>query len=627
MKLYDYQKKTVDYVIGELMFGENKLLIESPISSGKTAIMASIAMEITGSVVISLSISDLIPQFEQTFKMLGFDDFTIIKSGMDYNPDKRVIVAMEQTLIQRLHLIKDKQIELMLIEEAHIRYQGSRFKGILEALNPLGECYFTGTALSSYNTQMNGFNSKYTTISINKLIADGKLAKPQYIVPMWSREEQYSPGSKIGKEFTNEELAVQQTQEFINKTVDSYMEHFDKNTKSIWFCSSIEMSLKYEEELQKRGVIAFCYHGKMKKDLSETVLGSFKNNEPVLFDRDINLFNYQEEHEPVTVRALISINKLAVGFSVSDVEVAVRTSSTAILSRSLQIDGRAIRKHEGKKYGYIMDVAQNIMRLGMITDEYEPLPYGTDIKTVKHDIRNKLSMPYIELIDNDFVSREAYNAKISSILNDNRRYSQRSINELKQAFMVETDPMKIIAIGLAFMDKVHCEPMKNKWGKEDRGYVTMSYDKILGKEVEKEIVGFYNQKTLKWIAEPFVELIEEHKDNEVLIEKWIKAMKTKIRSVVNKRLNVYTLRFFPDFLKKKKLETELSEGWFYLDHENKVGYIYDSITETTHENVSFKEYHKMKDEYELSWTIEPTKTTKVDYSDDFDIEIDEELPF
>jgi superfamily II DNA or RNA helicase len=626
MKLYDYQRETVDYVNSELMFGENKILVESPISSGKTAIMASIAIEAVGSVVISLSIADLIPQFEQTFEMLGFDDYTVIKSGMNYNPDKRVIIVMEQTLIERLDLVKDKQIELMLIEEAHIRYQGSRFKTIVEALKPLGECYFTGTALSSYNTQMGGFNSKYTTISINKLITEKKLAKPQYIVPMWSRDKAYSPGSKIGKEFTNEELAVQQTPEFIEKTVDSYMEHFNKETKSIWFCSSVEMSKKYEEELQKRGVVALCYHGKLKKDISEKIMTSFKSNEPVLFGRDINLFNYQEKHEPVTVKAIISVNKLAIGFSVSDVEVAVRTSSTSILSRSLQIDGRAIRRHDGKEYGYIMDVAQNVMRFGLITDEYEPLPYEADIKTVKYDIGKKLSMPYLELLEDETVSREAYKAKISSILSDNRRYSKRTVEELKLAYMVEYDPMKIIAIGLTFMDKVHCEPMTNKWGKEDRGYITMSYDKTLGREVEKEIVGFYNPKTLQWIAEPFIKLIEDNKDNKLLVEKWTKSMKTKIRSVINKRLNVYTLRFFPEFLEKKELEIELVEGWLYLDHENKVGYVYDNSIKTDYRNVSFAEYYKMKDEYDLSLTIEPAPHDNP--KDEYEIEMDEDdIPF
>jgi superfamily II DNA or RNA helicase len=182
--------------------------------------------------------------------------------------------------------------------------------------------------------------------------------------------------------------------------------HFDGGScKSIWFCSSVDMAKKYENELQKQGVIAFAYHGRMKKDLSEKIMHSFKTNEPVLLDKDINLFNYHEAHEPVTVKALISINKLAVGFSVTDVQVAVRTSSTAILSRHLQIDGRVIRKHDGKEFGYIMDVGQNVMRLGLITDEYEPLPYDSKIKTIKHDIKTKLAMPYLKILDDEIVSR------------------------------------------------------------------------------------------------------------------------------------------------------------------------------------------------------------------------------
>jgi hypothetical protein len=184
--------------------------------------------------------------------------------------------------------------------------------------------------------------------------------------------------------------------------------------------------------------------------------------------------------------------------------------------------------------------------------------------------------------------------------------------------------MKIIAIGLTFMDKVHCEPMINKWGKDDRGYITMSYDKTLGKEVEKKIVGFYNPKTLEWIAEPFIKLIEENKDNKILIDKWTKSMKTKIRSVVNKRLNVFTLRFFPDFLVKKKLEIELLDGWFYLDHDNKIGYIYDRAMDVDYESVSFTEYYKMKDEYDLSLTIKSIPEPNGEY----DIElIDDYIPF
>jgi superfamily II DNA or RNA helicase len=557
MKLYPYQKETVDYIHGELMFGSDKILIESPISSGKTLIMISTAIGMPGSVVISLSISDLIPQFEETFKALGFDDYTVIKAGMDFDSNKRIIVAMEQTLIQRLDLLKNREIELLLVEEAHIRYQGQRFESIINALEPAYQVFFTGTPLSSANTQMEGFYEQYTTISINELIAQGKLAKPRYFIPKWSREDKYSPGSKIGTEYTNEDLAVQQTPEFIEQTVDSFMnnEHFDGGScKSIWFCSSVEMAKKYEEELQKRGVIAFAYHGKMKKDLAKSIMHSFKTNEPVLLDKDINLFNYHEAHEPVTVQALISINKLAVGFSVTDVQVAVRTSSTAILSRHLQIDGRAIRKHEGKEFGYIMDVGQNVMRLGLITDEYKPLAYGTELKLVRYDIGKHLAMTHLALLDDEIITREAYTKAISAIKDDDRRLSKLTVEELQMRFKLTDSIFMLIACGVAFMDKVHCVPMNDRWGKPSRGYHAISYDKERGCEVEKPVVGFYNASTLTWLTDEAVALFEEHKDEPVLLEKWMKSYRTKIRSIVNNKKSIYSIKFFANYLREKYIE-------------------------------------------------------------------------
>jgi len=347
LELYDYQRETVDNVMGETMFGAENILVSSCISSGKTLQIVTIAMEMSGTVLISLSISDLVDQFVETFIEQGFDDFTVLKAGHDISFDntKRVIIGMDNTCFSRLHLLP-RGITALMSDEIHIRYQGDRYKAIKDHLDPEHHIGFTGTPYSSRGTMLERFDTQFTSININTLIEEGKLATPKYLVPRWTLDPAYNISNKIGAEYTSDDLECQQSELFITKVVDNYFnnEHFNgMNSKSIWFCSSVEMAKRYEKEIQSRGYMAVAYHGKLKKDLSKSIMFSFKNNEKVLFDKDIHLFNFTEAHEPIRVMGLISVNKLAVGFSVSDVDVGVRTSSTSILSRHYQIDGRSIR--------------------------------------------------------------------------------------------------------------------------------------------------------------------------------------------------------------------------------------------------------------------------------------------
>jgi hypothetical protein len=145
------------------------------------------------------------------------------------------------------------------------------------------------------------------------------------------------------------------------------------------------------------------------------------------------------------------------------------------------------------------------------------------------------------------------------------------MDELADAFEVETNISNIIAIGLTFMDKVHCEPMNNKWGKPDRGYISLSYDKEAKEQVGKPCVGWYNTKTLGWISELAEDLFDRYKDDTYQIKRWVKSYKTKIRNVVNNKANIFTIRFFADFLEEKykdEIESILLIKQIKIEHDD-----------------------------------------------------------
>jgi len=225
----------------------------------------------------------------------------------------------------------------------------------------------------------------------------------------------------------------------------------------------------------------------------------------------------------------------------------------------------------GSDVGFILDCGQNVKRLGLITDEFNPLSYDSDTKQIRQSLK-QIAMPHLSLSEDTIIeaNRESYDKAISDVLSDPRKYSEMNAKELSKIFDIEEDISSLIAIGMAFMLVVHCEPMTNKWGQDDFGYMAESYDKEKNKKVFKKVVGFYNASSLKWMTKEAVELFDNYKDRPELIDKFTKSFRTKIRSIVNGKKSIYAIKFFAEFLEKELLADEGEEIVFTDNKE----YIY-----------------------------------------------------
>jgi len=637
VELRDYQEQAVNDCLFEMDMGDPNMIVYGPVAMGKSISIAALAIRSGVRTMISVSISDLIPQFVNAFKMLDFDDFTVLKSDYsdDFDPEARIVISMDNTFHARRDKLSGIKYKLLLFDEAHMRLHGERFKEIKRSIEPDYIIGFTGTPFNKHGEMLYGFDTIIKTISMKDLISKGFLTKPKYLIPGWTAKIKI--GEKFSGEYTAEDLADQLNDIHRAKVIDTYFDCTDyfepEKVKSVWFTSNVESAEAYAADLRTKGIHAYAYHGKMKKDLREAIMHAYLTDEPMKVDADVNLFNYLDERvEYVPVKALVAINTLTVGWDSPTTTVEVQCSSSAVLNKLYQLDGRLYRKHpNGNIDKFILDCGLNTKRHGFAHDEYFPLPAGSDIKEVRDKLRSN-SLEYLEILLKDEnkiyeVSREKYNDTLESIRNDKRPMSELSIDEKIDKLFVEENISELILVYFALFKEIHGDP-----------YVYEKWNPQTQKNEQKEVNGYYKASSVDWVSETWIKAFNNHPE---MVKQWIKSFKTKARSLLRKPGNVYAIRFFIEWLIENEIDKH-SECYFYVHHTSMSGAIYKyKLTEEFFDgeldevdSEQYKEY--LKKGYDLSLVCKDNIVDAIsneepdDYGTSYQIEIDideENIPF
>jgi len=590
IELYDFQKKAIDNVIKSLPL-HNKIAVDSPVSSGKSIMIAKLAIELEHKVLISLSISSLIDQMVDTFKMLDFYDYTVLKSGheMLYDSSKRICISMDNTVHARKDSLPLKQYKYIIADEIHIRADGSRFTDICLSVNPKNIIGFSGTCYGSDLMTLNGFNNTIKTISINELIRQGKLSHVNVIVPGWTTRIKIS--NKLGSsELTKDDLVNQMNTEYRNMVLNTFLESRNiidpYDAKGVWYCSHVDEAKEYAKILQEAGIAAFAYHGSLDKTFRKNLMKSFLNRGVLHIDKDIHLFNFNEPVEKIVPLVLVSVSTLTIGFSDTTLNYIVETNSTSSKSKSDQILGRVHRKDDLIKDKYLFDFGRNIERLGFTTDEFEPVKQGSTRKEAVENLR-RFSMPYLEVLcknDDELycISREWYEDRIKKITEDIRPMSELTIDEKIDKLIVCEDIEELVLVYTSLFKDIH-----------GNGYTYLKWDSSINQQVEAEVKPFYNDSTIHWIAKDWIENISifpEFKD------KFIKSFKTKARSLLKNKGNIFSIKFFIKWLVQNEID-KLNPNHNYYYHpatDSGVIFVYPCKDEEL-EMASYEEYLKFID--------------------------------
>jgi len=206
-----------------------------------------------------------------------------------------------------------------------------------------------------------------------------------------------------------------------------------------------------------------------------------------------------------------------------------------------------------KKNGEILDLSQCLQTHGFPEEQYFPPERTGDKvkdKTAKEEIVSQMRMPHLKAILNQekpkSVTKELYLSKINELMSNSKKLTELDDKDLITKFEISQNPTELIAICAVIMDRVVCTDQIDDYGRRVKGYIATN-----GKLVHS----FLNADSITWMAELWDEKLP--KETIYYRNKYIKALKTKIKSVIKEQQSIWALRFFIDFLlEQDKFEKE-----------------------------------------------------------------------
>jgi len=583
MKLRDYQQKDLDEILFNIDFDEEeKQMLQAPVSYGKSALLAQLCKEYAGKVFISLPFTDLVEQIEEILTSTNIE-FSVIRSGQPakFNADARIQIALDSSYYAGIYKrYTGLKTDMLITDEAHIRIEAKRFLSIKNTLEPKHIVGLSGTPFKANGTAFRGFKT-VNNITHKELIERGFIANVETYVSNLYLENGLSNKIAVNdKDFTESELSVMYSKKSVTKMVDQFeefckLENLEpRETKTLWFATNVEACEAIAYELKRRDYFAFSYHGKTK--FSEEIMESYRNNS--ILKKDVTLFNF-DSVEKLTVKHLVSVNKLTTGFSVNDLQVGVLTASTARLPTHIQRCGRSARKNDDMKK-YILDFGGSSVTFGDFQEHFIPLDPDATNEEIRDYMSNRgLSNAEFLFRGNNLTvaSQDIIDGNIKEFLTsiDGVRLGDMRIGQLLDKWYLEKENiMELVFIFLAFVKNAYSEPMTDKWGKDTVGYAYQKYNVETGLNETKEVSGFYSEKTANWLLEIYFEAIDTYPDKK---KHWFSAMKTKMFNMARmkqwKQLkdlvvteeeftknfksiseSIYSIRFFPEFLITKHIE-------------------------------------------------------------------------
>ncbi len=559
--LRGYQNEAVDSIEAAIMFGSDNVTLRAVTSYGKSAVIAKTAeyFEDQG-VMIIVNITELIDQIAKHLDHFNID-YSILKAGRDkdFDPSKKVQLVMAQTLYSRIETIQfDHKFNIFQQDEIHKEYGTKRTSDILECIKPGVRIGYSGTPWDASGFALHG-TEIIETADDNYLTSQGFLSPIKYFIPRWSEKIDYSKVKMTAGEYNLSELdQIIGNESFLNNMVESMNARKIKseNKKFIVFTTTIEMCDRVTMVLKAARYNVEAYHSKVHKKTQKNIMDSFKYNKEYIgpHQEDTSLFDEETTYTPV--RGLVSVAKLTTGFDVPDIDVGVLGRKFGPSSLFHQAVGRIKRTSEFKMFGEVLDLGANISFHGFPEDPYTP-PERTGIKELdKQNIieaKKHLSMDHMSAIIQDDIpeeiTRERYEFVLDEIKKNKIRLTEMSTRQLSDKLEISNDPVEIIAITAVLFDKIHCEDMVDNYGRASRGYISNK---------DKEVIGFINPKSIGWIAELWVEKLEEEK--EYYRNKYIKALRTRAKNMLIQKNSIFGLRFFIEYLQEQDaLNKEIAE--------------------------------------------------------------------
>jgi DNA repair protein RadD len=356
-ELRDYQQESSQAAI-EYLTGNSKknAMIVLPTGSGKSLVIAEIANGLDSHVLIFQPSKEIL---EQNYnKLLSYDilDCSIYSASFNSKKISRITFATIGSVKNNPELFE--HFKYIIIDECHfVNPKKGMYKEFLENV----PCKVLGLTATPYRLTTDGFGGsilKFLTRTRPKVFTD--LIYHSQISTLLDR------GYLSELEYFNIEavdisqLKVNSTgADFTDESVKNHYKKIEFNTKLINIVerlikagrSNIIVFTRFIEEAQyivdNMAGLAEIVTGKTPKKDRERILNDFKSGE---------------------FKVVANVGVLTTGFDFPELSTIVLARPTKSLALYYQMVGRAIRPHEDKKTGWIVDLCQTYKRFGKVED-------------------------------------------------------------------------------------------------------------------------------------------------------------------------------------------------------------------------------------------------------------------
>ena len=537
-QLYPHQRDAVDETLSSIMFGSTEIILEAPVSFGKSIYIAEMCKQLDGSIAILVSFEPLINQIAEELDELGVD-YSILKAGREdeFTENHKVQLCMAQTLYARVDKISMK-CDYVIMDEYHIAYNSKRTTTILDKLEPKVKIGCTATPYNSRGYKLSDDAEYITTISTKDLTDNGYLCPVKYYIPKWSEEVDYSKVKSTGNDYTLSALdEITSSHKHLDLVLKSMNDMGAKDKKTLVFCSTIEQCDLVANMLKENGYYAEAYHSKIDKKLSESIMYAFKKNTNIVKKQkdcsEDTLFSLEEktviEHP---VKCLISVSRLSIGFSVKDIQLGVMLRPTKVRSLFQQIVGRLCRTHPNKEYAEFLDLAQVTSKFGFHTEPYQL--YSESEQPIKEAIDKQKEMSLlgslISSTEPQEITRDIYNTKVVELRQKEEEIfngGEAEPKEYADVLRTTDDIYRMVYAGAKLHTMAYGRPISKKGNRYD-----------------------YN---IDWLCENILLAFKQYPSE---VERWTKSYRTRIRNIIKEGKNFNSVRFFIDYLVSKYEEEE-----------------------------------------------------------------------
>lgn len=324
IQLRDYQINANKQLTNSIINGNKKILLCSPVGSGKTVMFTDFAKRTAERGYKTLIVVDRIELLKQTIrhgtKEIPFGYLT----ADGFNP-QNITVAMLQTLRARLNqeFYQEwvEQFDFVFIDEIHQVTNGMSIQRIQDFMN--NESVFIGITATPWDNKgylLEGFDDFVKVCEISELIDKGYLVKPEhYTIDLFDFSKVKITSTGDYDTGAIDDIVIDTDK--IDKVLEGWLQ-YAKNKKTIIFCSTVNSAMRYAEFFRLNGVKAMAVSAQNTDTERANILSGFAKGD---------------------IQVLFNVGLLVAGFDEPSIECVVFLNPTKILRRYIQCAGRGLR--------------------------------------------------------------------------------------------------------------------------------------------------------------------------------------------------------------------------------------------------------------------------------------------